>query len=122
LSRLSECIHNMSTSSADPDAQDYLLLFARYHDESGVIDFGRAYLEPEDERYRLLFQQVCRLLVKSSPFNLAMPQEFRRTARLYLAGDPKTVAHMGAAQMRHFMLSDFYDYVHLCRRMGQERW
>jgi hypothetical protein len=103
-----------------PAAADYLALFARYRDASGALDFGRAYLEPEDERYRLLFDQVCHLLVKSSSFNLGMPQEFRRAARSYLDGDQRVVARMRQPEMRHFMLSDFYDYVHLCQRMGQD--
>lgn len=105
-----------------PDAADYMLLFDRYRDGQGAHDFGQVYLEPEDERYRLLFEQVCHLLVQPSDFNLRMPQEFRRTARLYLDGDKKTLSHMRAAQMRHFMLSDLYDYVHLCQRLGQRNW
>jgi len=110
------------TSPASPDAADYMVLFERYRDAQGAHDFGQAYLEPEDERYRLLFQQVCQLLLRPSDFNLHMPQEFRRTARLYLDGDPKTLHHMRDAQMRHFMLSDLYDYVHLCQRLGQRSW
>lgn len=106
----------------DADASDYLALFAQYRGDSGARDFGRAYLKPEDERYRLLFDQVCHLLVNASPFTLAMPPEFRRTARLYLNGDAETVARMRTAEMRHFMLSDLYDYVHLCSRLGQRRW
>ncbi|HET9956853.1 MAG TPA: hypothetical protein VFQ61_20295 [Polyangiaceae bacterium] len=105
-----------------PNAEDYLALFLNYRDESGGHDFGQAYLEPEDERYRFLFEQVCRLLVKSSAFNEALPQEFRRTARLYVRSDPQTLAHMRSAEMRHFMLSDLYDYVHLCSRLGQAPW
>lgn len=54
----------------------------------------------------------------ASPFNLDMPQEFRRTAQHWLAGDAATLRHMGDVQNRHFMLSDLYDYVHLARRMG----
>ena len=104
--------------AAMPDAADAPVLAAAL----GGHDFGRAYLEPEDERYRLLFDQMCRLLLLPSPFNLQMPQEFRRTARLYLDGDPATLAHMRTAQMRHFMLSDLYDYVHLCHTMGRARW
>lgn len=100
-----------------PDAQHYLDLFATYGK-----DFGPAYLEPEDERYRLLFDQVCRLLLKASPFNLSMPQEFRTSARRYLEGDPVTLVHLRDPQNRHFMLSDLYDYVHLCQRMGGSGW
>jgi len=105
-----------------PDARAYLSLFARYRDEAGALNFGRAYLQPEDERYRLLFEQVCHLLVQPSPFNRAMPQAFQRTAYRYLNGDPQTLEHMRAPQMRHFMLSDLYDYVHLCDRLGQPSW
>jgi hypothetical protein len=105
-----------------PNAADYMALFERYRDPKGAHDFGQAYLEPEDERYRLLFEQVCHLLVQPSDFNQHMPQEFRRTARLYLDGDSKTLQHMRTAQMRHFMLSDLYDYVHLCLRLGQRAW
>jgi hypothetical protein len=99
-----------------------LQLFSPYHDVTGQGDFSDVYLDPDHEGYRLLFEQICRLLVLSSPFNQAMPQEFRRTARLYLAGDRKTLSHMRSPEMRHFMLSDLYDYVHLCNRAGQPRW
>jgi hypothetical protein len=101
----------------EPDALDYLALFRRYAGAEG-FDFGKLYLQPDDERFGLLFRQVCQLLVKPSSFNRSMPQEFPRTAHRYLGGDPKVVAHMGAPQMRHFMLSDLYDYVHLSERMG----
>jgi hypothetical protein len=100
-----------------PNAQDYLELFEAYGK-----DFGTAYLEPEDERYRLLFEQVCHLLSRPSPFNLSMPQEFRTSAQRYLAGDAKTVAQLREPQNRHFMLSDLYDYVHLRRHMGGAGW
>jgi len=112
----------MCSAEAAPDAEVYLSLFAHYGDASGAFDFGRAYLEPEDERYRLLFEQVCRLLVRPSPFNRAMPPECQRTARRYLSGDPETTDHMRVPQMRHFMLSDLYDYVRLCHRLGQPPW
>lgn len=115
-----------------PDTADYLALFGQYRSSDTPVpmsspapaghDFGSAYLEPEDERYRLLFDQICRLLVQPSSFNLQMPQEFRHTARLYLDGDAATLAHMRTAQMRHFMLSDLYDYVHLCHTMGRAQW
>ena len=100
-----------------PDAEDYLDLFGRYGK-----DFGTAYLEPEDERYRLLFDQICQLLIRPSEFNLSMPQEFRTTAQRYMAGDEATVKHMRNPQNRHFMLSDVYDYMHLREKMGGPGW
>jgi hypothetical protein len=100
-----------------PDGNDYLSLFGRYGK-----DFGAAYLEPEDERYRLLFDNICVLLVKPSDFNLSMPQEFRTTASRYLAKDEATIAHMRDPLNRHFMLSDLYDYVHLRQTMGGKPW
>jgi hypothetical protein len=103
--------------ASKPDMDDYLDLFGRYQK-----DFGPAYMEPEDERYRFLFDQICRLLVQPSDFNLSMPQEFRQTAQRYLAGDEFTVSHMRDPQIRHFMLSDLYDYVHLRHKMGGKAW
>jgi hypothetical protein len=100
-----------------PDAQDYLNLFGTYGK-----DFGTAYLEPDDERYRLLFEQICHLLVQPSSFNASMPQEFRTSARRYLAGDRVTTAHLRDPQNRHFMLSDLYDYVHLRQHVGGPAW
>ena len=106
----------MSDLVSSPELDEYLSLFERYRERTQV-DFGRTYLEPEDERYRLLFDQICRLLVRVSRFNLEMPQEFRRTAHRYLSGEPTTAGRMGTPAMRHFMLSDLYDYLCL-RRMG----
>ncbi len=100
-----------------PAASDYLALFETYGKE-----LGTAYLEPEDERYRLLFEQVCHLLTQSSAFNLSLPQEFRTTARRYLAGEAATVMQLRDPQNRHFMLSDLYDYVQLRQRMGGPGW
>lgn len=111
----------MPSATPQPTASDYLALFAQYRGGDEPLDFGDAYLAPEDERYRLLFDQVCHLLVHTSAFNRAMPQEFRDTARLYLKCDRAIVARMRRPEMRHFMLSDLYDYVHLCSRMGQFR-
>ena len=79
-------------------------------------------LEPEDERYRLLFDQVCRLLLQPSSFNLGMPQAFHVSARRCLSSEEKTLAHLRAPQNRHFMLSDLYDYVHLRLHMGEPGW
>lgn len=111
--------------ASSPSAEDYLRLFDRWHtmlrEDIGPRegrDFGDVYKGTDDERYRLLFEQVCQLLIVASPFNLDMPQEFRRTARQWLEGDAATLRHMGDVQNRHFMLSDLYDYVHLARSMG----
>lgn len=114
-----------STSPGGPDADDYLSLFTHWHammredlgPEQGR-DFGDVYKGAQDERYRLLFEHLCQLLLQASLFNLAMPQEFRRTARQWVDGDPATLRHMGDVQNRHFMLSDLYDYVHLSKTMG----
>lgn len=96
-----------------PDLKDYLALFTLYQE-----DLGTAYLGPPDDRYRLLFDQVCRLLVQPSPFNLRLPDPFRQTAHRYLAGDPDTVAHMTNPENRNFMLSDLFDFIELQRLMG----
>ena len=98
-----------------PDLDDYVDLFKRYGK-----DFGAAYLEPEDERFRFLFDQLCRLLAQPSQFNLTLPELFRTTAHRYLDGDEVTVTHMRIAENRHFMLSDVYDYVELRHRLGDK--
>ena len=115
--RKSEAGRTEAMAVSKPDMADYLDLFGRYQK-----DFGPAYMEPEDERYRLLFDQICRLLVVPSEFNLSMPQEFRATAQKYLAGDEFTVNHMRDPQIRHLVLGDLYDYVHLRHEMGGQAW
>jgi hypothetical protein len=97
-----------------PDLDDYMALFNQYG-----RDFGAAYLEPEDERFRFLFDQICRLLAQPSQFNLGLPEPFRTTSHRYLSGDEVTVAHMRIVENRHFMLSDLFDYLHLCQRLGK---
>ncbi len=96
-----------------PDSADYLALFGRYKD-----DFGDVYMAPEDERFRLLFDQICRMLKEPSAFNFSLPEQFRTTALRYLDGDAHTLVHMKAAENRHFMLSDLFDYIHLVQTMG----
>jgi len=103
----------MASMRRKPDSDDYLAIFGRYKE-----DFGDVYMEPEDERFRLLFDQICRMLTQPSSFNLSLPEQFRTTAFRYLEGDARTVAHMKAVENRHFMLSDLYDYIHLVKRMG----
>jgi hypothetical protein len=96
-----------------PDGGDYLALFNRYK-----ADFGDVYMDPEDDRFQLLFDQICRLLIQPSDFNFSLPEQFRTTAFRYLDGDPGTVAHMTTIENRHFMLSDLFDYIHLVSTMG----
>lgn len=95
-----------------PDLKDYADLFRLYGD-----DLHKAYLQPDDDRYRLLFDQLCRLLAQGSVFNLSLPQPFRITAQRYLAGDAAVVAQMSDPQNRHFMVSDVVDYIDLQRRL-----
>lgn len=96
-----------------PDLDDYLALLQLYGG-----DLGQAYLEPDDERYRLLFEQVCHLLVLPSQVNLRLPEPFRATAERYLAGDARVVAHMRHPANQHFMLSDLSDYLHFLGRQA----
>lgn len=98
-----------------PELSDYTALFARYGKLSDI------YMGPDDERFRLLFEQVCHLLSQPSPFNLSLPDGFVRTARQYLANDNRTVSHMRNPENRHFMLSDLFDYVELVQRIHARR-
>jgi len=94
-----------------PDIAAYQELFRLYGD-----NMGDAYLQPDDERYRLLFDQICRMLVKPSTTNLRLPEPFRHTAMLYLAEDADTLAHMRDPANRNFMISDLADFLHLLAR------
>ena len=95
-------------ASPKADLDDYLNLFGMYGE-----DLGSIYKEPDDERYALLFEQVCKLLVRPSEFNLRLPEPFRISAHRYLDGDPNTVKHLSDPANRHFMLCDLHDLVKL---------
>lgn len=98
---------------AAPTLRDYDHLFALYE------GLPKVYLEPDDDRYTLLFEQVLRMLVRPSDFNEQIPRPFRITARNYLAGDTQTVRHMSYPENRHFMLSDLYDFVMLQKHLAE---
>lgn len=95
---------------------DYAALLRLYGD-----GLSEAYMAPNDERYRLLFDQLCRLLVKSSPFNLEIPAPFRVTAQRYLNEDEATRRQMDRAENRNFMVSDLADFIELKRLMAARR-
>lgn len=97
---------------SSPDLDDYLELFRLYGG-----DLSKAYLAPMDERYRLLFDQLCRLMARQSLFNLEIPQPFRLTAQRYLAGDDAVRRDMERPENRNFMLSDLFDFIELHRRL-----
>jgi hypothetical protein len=103
-------------SRARPQADDYLKLFRIYGE-----DLGGIYQEDDEERYALLFEQVVRLLVRPSPFNLSLPEPFRLSARRYLDGHPSAVAHLAEPANRHFMLCDLHDLIRLKSSMARAR-
>ena len=91
-----------------PELEDYTQLFRVYGE-----DLGSLYREPDDDRYAFLFEQVIRLLIRPSAFNLSLPEPFRLSAHRYHRGDPVTVAHLGDPVNRHFMLCDLHDLIML---------
>jgi hypothetical protein len=95
-------------SAHQPDLQDYVQLFGAYGKHVGSI-----YREPDDDRYTLLFEQVIRLLIRPSPFNLSLPEAFRVAAQRYHAANPSTLEHLSDPANRHFMLCDLHDLVML---------
>lgn len=95
-------------SASQPDVADYVQLFQVYGKDLGAI-----YKEPDDDSYALLFEQVIRLLIKPSEFNLSLPEPFRVSAHRYHRGDAVTVAHLSDPANRHFMLCDLHDLVML---------
>jgi hypothetical protein len=91
-----------------PSVADYVQLFRTYgHDLGGI------YADDNDVRYAFLFEQVVRLLIRPSHFNLALPLEFRQVAQRYHAGDADTLAHLREPVNRNFMLCDLHDLVML---------
>jgi len=103
-------------SRSQPNYDDYAQLFQIYGKDLGAI-----YQEPDDDRYALLFEQVIRLLIKPSPFNLSLPEPFRVSARRYHNGEPATVRHLGKPANRNFMLCDLHDMIKLKGWMAQKR-
>jgi len=103
-------------SRSQPDFDDYAQLFKIYGEDLGAI-----YRKPDDDRYALLFEQVVRLLIKPSPFNLSLPEPFLVSARRYHNGEPATVKHLSQPANRNFMLCDLHDMIKLKGRMAQNR-
>lgn len=95
-------------SPTKPDVQDYLQLFRRYGG-----DLSELYQAPDDDRYALLFEQIMRLLMRPSPFNLQLPEPLRRVARRYRDGHQPTVTRLRDPADRHFLLSELHDLVML---------
>ncbi|HYQ73031.1 MAG TPA: hypothetical protein VET88_14020 [Gammaproteobacteria bacterium] len=104
-------------SAHRPDVEDYVQLF----DACGKYP-GPVYREPDDDRYALLFEQVIRLRVRPSPFNLSLPEPFRVAAHRYHEANPATVEHLSDPANRHFMLCDLHDLVMLrgALRLGRK--
>jgi hypothetical protein len=103
-------------SATEPDIRDYLKLFEIYG-----ANLGRLYSEPDDDRYALLFEQVMRLLVKPSPFNLSLPEPFRTSAHRYRGGHPGTIEHLSRPANRNFMLCDLHDLIMLKGGLAAKR-
>ena len=91
-----------------PELADYVHLFQQYGESLSAL-----YQEPDDERYAFLFEQVVRMLIKPSPFNLSLPEPFRISAHRYHHADAMTVKHLSAPANRHFMLCDLHDIIML---------
>jgi len=104
-------------SQSMPELDDYLRLFAIYEK-----DLGSIYQESADEDpYNLLFEQVTKLLIRPSAFNLSLPEPFRNTAHRYRRGDAPTLQHFADADNRHFMLCDLHDLVMLKGGLQKKR-
>lgn len=95
---------------------DYLRVFAQYGKEVEFI-----YLETGDDRYEILFEQIMKLLVLPSQFNLGLPEPFRRTAFRYKAGDVDTVAQLADRETRLFLICEVYDFIMLNGGLARRR-
>ena len=103
-------------SASRPELEDYLALFRPYG-----ADIGDIYQAPEDDRYLLLFEQAMRLLARPSPFNLSLPEPFRRNALRWRNAHPGTRRHFGHPANRHFLLADLHDLIMLKGGLGRQR-
>ena len=103
-------------SASAPEIGDYLKLFEIYGS-----DLGEIYKEQDDDRYALLFEQVMRLLVKPSPFNLSLPEPFRTSAHRYRSGHAATIEHLSRPANRNFMLCDLHDLIMLKGGLAAKR-
>ncbi len=93
-----------------PELNDYLQLFELY---AGKLDFTIKGTAGGD--YSFIFEQVMRLLLKSSPFNDSLPEPFLAVAERYAFNDTATVAHFRYNENKQFFLSDLYDSLVLYR-------
>jgi hypothetical protein len=94
----------IALSTEQPELNDYLKLFQLYE---GKLDF--TIKGTKDGDYSFIFEQVARLLLKSSSFNETLPEPFISVAERYAFNDAATVAHFRYNENRHFFLSDVYD-------------
>lgn len=91
-------------STKRPELNDYLKLFELY---AGRLDFT---IEgTKDGDYSFIFEQVVRLLLKSSSFNDILPEPFLAVAERYAFNDTATVAHFKYNENKQFFLGDLYD-------------
>lgn len=96
-----------------PNVTDYLKLFRLYGD-----DLTSIYMDSDDLRYKLLFEQIIALLLEQSDFNDSIPQPFKDTARSYSSGHEGTLKHFTDPGNRNFMMSDLHDFVVLKAKMA----
>lgn len=91
-------------SKEQPELKDYLTLFGLYE---GKLDFNIKGTKGGD--YSFIFEQIVRLLLRSSPFNDSLPETFIGVAERYTFDDPATVAHFRYNENKQFFLSDLHD-------------
>lgn len=100
-------------SKEQPELKDYLTLFDLYE---GKLDFSIKGTKGGD--YSFIFEQIIRLLLKSSPFNDSLPETFISVAERYAFEDPATVAHFRYNENKQFFLGDLHDSLVLYKSEG----
>ncbi|MFO7593925.1 MAG: hypothetical protein R6X15_07795 [Pseudomonadota bacterium] len=95
-------------SKEQPELNDYLKLFELYE---GKLDFSIKETKVGD--YSFIFEQIIRLLLKSSPFNDSLPETFISVAVRYTSGDAATAEHFRYNDNKQFFLSDLHDSLEL---------
>ncbi len=97
-----------------PELEDYVRLFSVYGKDLGTIYTHEDNKQQgKSDPYAFLFEQLIKLLIKPSSFNLSLPKSFRIAAHRYHRGDKASLKHLQNVDNRNFLLCDLHDFIML---------
>ncbi len=71
----------------------------------------------KQQQVRRLFLEFMRCFSSIQEEKLRFPREFQNDVRLFNAGDGPTIRKFEDVQLQYLLLSDFYDYCRLSKRI-----